>query len=55
MGGSREAAGLLYATLAGVLRHMAWKGSLTEELLCAVDAARERQKGMDDMLRQIRQ
>ena len=34
---------------------MAWKGALTEELLSAVDSARERQKGMDDTLRQIRQ
>ena len=51
----REAAELLYARLTGVLRHVQWKGSLTEELLGAVDAARERQKGMDDTLRQMRQ
>lgn len=53
--GDRAAAAALSGALEGVLRHVGWKAGLTERLLAAVDTARERQKGMDDALRQLSQ
>lgn len=53
--GSQAALHILSTTLLTVLQHLQWKASLQEELLAAMDGSRERQKGMDDTLRQIRQ
>lgn len=52
---SKPALDLVFRTLLSVLQHLHWKVSLQEELLAAMDSSRERHRGMDDTLRQIRQ